>query len=98
MNTIHGTVSADPLIWADIKSVRESIADIESQGKSTACLSQIIGFAVSVLEGAALVAVARGDGYVFDGRMSVEDARRRAEHLRVIPLRPRNPFKPTSEN
>lgn len=86
MGIIQGTISADPLIWAEIESVREAITDMQAQGRSTACLSQVIGFAVSVLEGAALVALARGDSYLFCGRMAVEDARRRAQQLRDIPL------------
>lgn len=81
-------LSADPLIYADITFIRETVADFAAQGRFSAGVAEGIGqmfdFVVTTLEAQALMARAAGKVVIFEGKMSVFDALLRAAELRGL--------------
>lgn len=82
---MENTLSADPLIYRDMETIRETVARFVAQGSGSG-LSQVIDIVVGALETDALVARLTGKSHIFDGRLSVSDAVQRARDLRELPL------------
>ena len=81
-------LSANPLIYADMAFIREAVADFVAQGGLTvgvaAGLAQVVDFVVATLETHALMARVAGKTFIFDGKLSVVDALKRASDLRGL--------------
>lgn len=81
-------LNTDPLIYADIGFIRETISNLVAQNNFSAGvaagLQQLIELVVATLEAHALITRITGKGFIFDGQLSVAAAVQRAHDLREL--------------
>ena len=73
-----------PLIFADIRFVRETLCGKSEHEGTIAGIEQLLDWVVSVLESDVAIAKAQGRTTVMDGRLTLSSAIDRAEHLTSI--------------
>ncbi len=83
-STAGQALDASPLIFGDIRFVRDKICEALDVSGSIKGFEQLLDIVVTELEADVAIARAQGKGTVMNGRLTLSAAIDRAEHLRTI--------------